>query len=451
MKKVYISLAFLAISSNTLQGMDAKISGAVETFNKIGFNNAPMNVKEGRYPTDTFGTLIARVQVDGDFLTKEQKESGQSFTGGIGFLAGGIIYDDTRRWGNVDFERNFHVKSGDSIAGTNYIITNGVLYNLYLQYQIQRPNADGTAEHIFTIKGGRYKSTAMFMSGFNQGFELDYRYKGLELWWFSSFGRGFAYSEWIYDFYARKKMNNTNYGIHVLKASYSFNSGFYISPFVYFSPDFYVAPIIEAKYDSNPGFNREGVRSVTRVIFMSSFNTPAASKQWAYQFLTGKEGHTLAILQQVDINNYYIGAGWYQNFGNGNAQIGTYGNGAIGPWDFWTNTVYNMSAVSNAVTKDAKTGYIYGGGQHGNFKWDILGRLTYSIRADEKAIPLNLYYTFNKHFRIWFKLEWQRVTTHAGFVFTTSSTLDIDASPFRIKKSITQDRSQAMIILTYGF
>ena len=315
MKKTYGSLALLALLSSA-QAFDYQAHGGVEFFTKIGFNNQGINAQSPNiYPTDTWGSVVARAQVDMDFLTDEQKASGHSLTGSFGVLGGGVIFDLTKdASGNKTYSELFKVGRGDSIVGKEYIADNFVIYNAYLDYTTK------IRDHSVEIKVGRYKSKAQFHSGFTQGFEIDYAYKNFNLWWFSSYGRAFAYSEWLYDFYTPKKHGNTYYGVHIFKPSYG-AYGFFISPWLQFSPDFYFTPILELGYDSNPGFKGSGFRSQTKIFFMSPFHTTYAQEDYRYQFIAGKGGQTLAIQQRFDVDNFNFGLGWYQNFSNANAHF----------------------------------------------------------------------------------------------------------------------------------
>ncbi len=72
---------------------------------------------------------------------------------------------------------------------------NYVIYNAYLRYNYK---------DIFQIRGGRYESPADYMSGYNQGLDMTLNLGNFKFWWFSSFGRGFAYNEWLYNFYSPK-------------------------------------------------------------------------------------------------------------------------------------------------------------------------------------------------------------------------------------------------------
>ena len=454
MKRTY-GLSILFLFAAGAEALDIKVSGGIDFFSKVGLNYQAIDVDKNLYPTDTWGSVAALIETDIDLLTPEQKSKGQSLTAGIGGIAGGVIFDagkDASK--NPTYQDLFfgNYNKGNSVVALEYITTNFVLSKLFLDYRAQKD------DHHVQVKVGRYQSAAQFMSGFTQGFEIDYRYKGFELWWFSSFGRAFSDVQWIYSFYGPKQHGNMYYGVHAFKPSYTFDSGFYISPFVYFSPDFYVAPMLEVGFDSDRNFEKngsQGFRSQTKIMVLAPFHLENAQNDYRYQFLAGKNGQTLSIKQQFDINNYYFGLGWYQNFGNANAHIGTYGNAAIGPWDFWTNTVYDFGALSNALTKDAKTGYIFLGATHGKFKWDILGRMTFSPRADERAVPLNFYYTFNDHFKIWVKFEWQSVTVHPGFIINDKTGIDQNTeAPYKdhtLKNSVTSDRSHMMVTASYRF
>ncbi|WP_104696779.1 MULTISPECIES: outer membrane family protein [unclassified Helicobacter] len=437
MKKVYSSFVLLTLLGTGAQAFEYKVSGSLQTFSKVGFNNQSIDKNANRYPTDSFMNIVGTLQTDMVFIDDENKK----LTGSVGALAGGTILDSSRHTGNSIIHG----------SGGQYVTANFVLYNAYIDYTAKKN------DHNFEVKIGRYASQAQFMSGFTQGFEAKYTYKNFDLWWFSSYGRGFANAEWIYSFYTPKSFDkNGNYGIHAFKPSYSFDSGLYISPFVYFSPDFYVAPMLELGFDSNKKFDGQGFRSTTKVFFMSPFHTSNVQNIYRYQSLSGKGGQTIAIRQQFDINNFHFGGGWYQNFGNANAHVGTYGNAAIGGWDFWTNTAYDFGALTNAITKDAKTGYIFLGAAHGKFEWETFGRMTFSPRADEQAALVSFSYSFPYNIKLWLKLEWQNVTTHAGYIVATNTTgspasiAEGRGSPV-LEKSIKEDRSHAMMLLSYSF
>ncbi len=116
-----------------------------------------------------------------------------------------------------------------------------MLYNLYLDYQYK---------DIFGIKLGRYPSKALFLSGFNQGFELFYRWKKFRIEWFSTFGRALANEQSIRDFYAPVNYKQkTNYGMHNLNLIYE-NKYIRVAPFIWFYPKNFNAPGFEITHDT---------------------------------------------------------------------------------------------------------------------------------------------------------------------------------------------------------
>ncbi|PAF44322.1 hypothetical protein BJI48_03470 [Helicobacter sp. 11S02596-1] len=410
------------MGTSLLNAFDYTVSGKAESFSKFGFNNTPIDTTKGKYPTESFVTMVGALQIDMNLLPKSI--TSQRLTGGIGGMIGGLAYDSTRnltdekgnRFGSVVYNYTGYWARYDGNApwaSTNLGMSENtrryVIYNAYLDYDYNG---------VFGIKAGRYESSADFMSGFTQGFELYAKLKDLKLWWFSSYGRAFAYDEWLYDFYAPKTYTTKdgktiNLGIHAFKATYSHN-GFSVSPFVYFSPKTYTAPMLQVGYDTNPDFDGIGFRSQTIVLGLFAMFDPRVQNIYRYGNPTGSNGQTLMIKQRFDINNYNIGGGIYKNFGNANAHVGTYGN-PVGI-DFWTASAYDLGAsISDMMGEDAFTGFLYGGGVHGNFSWGVLGRLTTSKRSDEQSLAVNVAYDFSNNISAGLKLEYFNDITKAGY------------------------------------
>ncbi|PAF52882.1 hypothetical protein BKH44_00875 [Helicobacter sp. 13S00477-4] len=399
------------------------MTGKAESFTKYGFNHTPINSTEGKYPTESFTTMVGSLQIDMNLLPKTLTE--HKLNAGIGGLIGGLAYDSTRnlidqatgqKFGSVIY--NYagywaHYDGNASWSSTNTGMAantrNYVIYNAYLDYDYNG---------VFGIKGGRYESSADFSSGYTQGFELYAKFSDLKLWWFSSYGRGFAYDEWVYDFYAPKTYTTSsgkiiNLGIHAFKATY-YHNGITAAPFIYFSPKTYTSPGIEIGYDTNPNFNGIGFRSQTTFIGLFSFFDKRVQDVYRYGNPTGKNGQTIMLKQRFDIDNYNVGGGIYINFKNANAQVGTYGN-PIGI-DFWTASAYDIgSSISDMMGEDALSGFLYAGGVHGRFLWGLLGRLTTSKRSDEQSLALNVGYDFEKNISIGLKLEYFNDITKAGY------------------------------------
>ena len=438
MKKVYSSFALLALLGTSGHAVEFQVTGSLDAFSKVGFNNQKINKAENIYPTESFMSVIGMLEVNADFFSQDQKDGGQKLTGSVGAAVGGPILDSTRL-----------LEGGSQMD--NYIGSQFVLYNAHLNYTTTKD------DHSLNVKIGRYASSAQFYSGYTQGFEATYAYKGFKAWWFSSFGRGsVGGGQWLFDFGNKPANSPTgalNHGVHAFKPSYTFENGLYVSPFVYFSPEFYVAPMLELGFDSNPAFKGEGFRSTTKVIVMAPFHNKPVQNDYRYQDKAGAGGQTLSIKQQFDVNNYNFGLGLYKNFGHANAFVGTYGNAAIGGWDFWTGSVYDLAgALSNVVTKDATTGYVFAGGEHGKLSWNTLARLTSSPRADEQAALVSVGYAFPYNLKLWVKLEWQNVTTHKGYTISNSTGINMDdTSVVKLDKDQTSDRSHAMVLLSYSF
>ncbi|WP_104687532.1 outer membrane family protein [Helicobacter acinonychis] len=445
------TLPILYIQSPLL-AFDYKFSGVAESFSKVGFNHSKLNSKEGIFPTATFVTATIKLQVDSNLLPKNIEK--HSLKIGVGGILGGLAYDSTKTlidqathqvygseiynyigrwwgflgnapWKNSRLESNAHTR--------NY-----VLYNSYLFYSYGDK---------FQLKLGRYLSNMDFMSSYTQGFEVDYKiHSKVALKWFSSFGRALAFGQWIRDWYApivteddRKEVDD---GIHAVQLDF-FSQYVQATPFFYFSPKTYEAPGLKIHIDSNQKFKGLGLRAQTlfNVIF-PIYAKDLYDVYWRNSKI-GKWASSFLIHQRFDYNEFNFGFGYYQNFGNANAKIGWYGNPL--PINIRNNSVYG-GIFSNAIAPDSLSGYVFGGGVYRGFLWGILGRYTYSTRASETALNLNLGYKWNSFFNIDVNLEYYVVSMHAGYK-TNNLT-----SPFnQAFKANTQDRSNLMVSLKFFF
>ncbi|PUD56993.1 outer membrane family protein, partial [Helicobacter pylori] len=78
-------------------GKIAKIKAGAESFSKVGFNNKPINTNKGLYPTETFMTIMAYMQVDfTELLPKSATANGHHLDGSLGGWGGAVIYDTTK-------------------------------------------------------------------------------------------------------------------------------------------------------------------------------------------------------------------------------------------------------------------------------------------------------------------------------------------------------------------
>lgn len=427
-------------------------TGWVESFSKIGFNNQSIDPNLGKYPTDSFSAMV------GSFgLKSELKSQIQTLKAGLSVTAGALVYDSSSEaypggTGSVMNEyigmwEGFDLQGKSSVKRHYYVVNNA-----YLDYELKLGAKSG-----FYLKGGRYESSAEYMSGYTQGFEVGLNLGNLKLWWFSSYGRAFAYGQWLVDFYAPRGYVDSggkfvHNGIHAFKATYSF-LGLDIIPAVYFSKGTYIAPIIEARYDTNRDFAGKGFRSQTTVHFMNPLHESRVVGGYRYGDLVGKEAQTLYIKQRFDINQYNFGLGLYKNFGNANAYIGTIGNPLS--LDLWTTTAYDLERnISDMIGKDAITPFVFVGGKHfdNRFSWNLISRYSDSRRSEEASIAGSLSYALGGGLSVGVKLEWLRDTTKAGYRVGSNPKNDgSDLSTIKSTPKRTDDRSHSFIWVRYEF
>lgn len=427
-------------------------TGWVESFSKIGFNNQSIDNNLGKYPTDSFSAMV------GSFgLKSELKSQIQTLKAGLSVTAGALVYDSSSKPypGGVGSVMNEYIgmwegfdSQGKSSVKRHYYVVN----NAYLDYELKLGAKSG-----FYLKGGRYESSAEYMSGYTQGFEVGLNLGNLKLWWFSSYGRAFAYGQWLVDFYAPRGYVDSggkfiHNGIHAFKATYSF-LGLDIIPAVYFSKGTYIAPIIEARYDTKRDFDGKGFRSQTTVHFMNPLHESRVVGNYRYGDLVGKEAQTLYIKQRFDINQYNFGLGLYKNFGNANAYIGTIGNPLS--LDLWTTTAYDLGRnISDMIGKDAITPFVFVGGKHfdNRFSWNLISRYSDSRRSEEASIAGSLSYVLGGGLSVGVKLEWLRDTTKAGYrVGSNPNNNGSDLQTIKSTPKRTDDRSHSFIWVRYEF
>lgn len=472
------AIACVGLASASAQDLFT-VKGYAGSFSKFGFNNSNIggsvnansstNSNESIYtiyPTETFTSAIG--QIDGLLDLTSKMPEGLSLNFGLGITAGGLAYDSTRY--DVDGSGN-HVNP----AGINFNYigywggydghitptgnnTKGILvHNAYAQFDSE----------FVSLIAGRYESSMDYYSGYTQGANLDFHFNYgdssanpdniIKLWFFASYGRAFAYSQWIYDYY----LNNDPTGTYAAGLDLSYGgftkngseidtgNSFLIKPFVYFTKSSYTTPGLKLQYKAKRDIGGLAFGSTTT--FNTIFPLLDSSKinTFRYGNIVNAGAFTVNLIQTFDFDNYNAGIAVYKNFGNANAYIGTYGN-PLG-LDFWANTVYELgSAISNLISADALSPYVFGGGSYslasGEFNWNVLGRLTFSPRANEQSVALSLNHTFKNRIGINLKLEYQTVTTHAGYA------VGYNGPKLASKTSNdTQDRSHAFFNIEYSF
>ncbi|WP_304210985.1 outer membrane family protein, partial [Helicobacter canis] len=218
---------------SSASAFDIKYNGWLEMFGKGGFNNQPIDKDKGIYPTDSFLNVVGSIGFDGNLLPKTLEN--QKLNYGFNFTGGSMILDSTSKSFPLgpDSLNNEYVGNWYGYDQTPGISRGRRLYvinNAYLDYT----GDFNDGKFFFQFKGGRYLSGAEYMSGYTQGFEFTTKFKfsdsqALKLWWYSSYGRAFAFGQWLIDFYSPQGYmtgpNGTgqfaNYGIHAFKAIYS--------------------------------------------------------------------------------------------------------------------------------------------------------------------------------------------------------------------------------------
>lgn len=419
-------LAISTIVAGVLSGasaFDIKYNGWLEVFGKGGFNNQTIDEDKGIYPTDSFLNVIANLGFDGNLLANDLES--QSLKYGFNVTGGSMILDSTSKDYPLgpDSVNNEYVgfwagyNGNKSRSNRLYVINNAYLDYNYGDFD--------TSVLSFQFKGGRYLSSAEYMSGYTQGFEAAMKIKlsnsqSLKFWWYSSYGRAFAFGQWLMDFYSPQGYSTSagqfaNYGIHAFKVIYSLG-GLDITPYIYFSPGTYTAPAFRVEYDTNKSFDGAGFRSRTFANILLPIYDDRLVGSYRWGSTMNKYTQSLLVQQQLDCNNYNFGLGLYKNFGHANARIGTTGN----PWmiDFWIASSYDIGrSVSDMVGKDALTPYLFFGGTHFANKlwWQLLGRWTDAQRSQEHSVALNLAYQIDDRLSIGGKIEYFSDTTKTGY------------------------------------
>lgn len=468
------------------------LTGNVGSFTKAGFTGGKIDTAKKYYPTESFTSMFGELTGKFDINNVYENEIFSKFEAGLGVAAAGLAMDSTKNDGGT--RNNSGLSSGSGI-NTNYIGYYGgykgngddgykdahliMIHNAYVDMQTNALQT-GNLESYFDLKLGRYESGMDYFSGFTQGWNFDWHFKygdteanpdnEVKLWWFSSFGRAFAYSQWFYDYYAVKVVNGASVGVHALGADVTYGgiddgsqSGFaygdkiFVRPFLYFVPGLYEAPGLKAVYEYQFG-NGMGVK-VTAQGFVLHVHKPFVtsdknSSLARYNEVVDEWSQNLNLIAEGNIYNYNVRLGYYENFGSANSHFGTYGN-PLG-LDFWTASVYDIGAsISDIINRNARSGYISGGGhydlKYGTLSWDLLGRITRSPRSNEESIALYVNHAFKNGLAIGLKLEWYRDTTNATYSIGSEIVKNGSNNSHALAAARTDDRSHAFFTVDYSF
>ncbi|CCM73296.1 Outer membrane protein [Helicobacter heilmannii ASB1.4] len=518
-----------------LDAITYEVHGDLINFSKVGFNNSPINPIKGLYPTGTFVELTGKlestvhlgkgwsVSLGGalggmpydntryDTYAKiPASEIPQAWKNGCGANYNGpdsangfcVPFWDpgkTPAYGSYQWAMD-HGGVADP-RGIGYMFMgewNGLFPNYYpasaytpgqsRRYEIYKANVQYKSDKIWII-AGRYDTTQVkdidwfyqLTQGFYGMFKLTNK---LTFQVFSSWGRGIADGQWMFPIYREKP-----WGEHKVGFIYQVNKHFSIHPHVWFAPEVFTAPEIKMYYDTNPEFSGRGFRSQTTFYGMYVYQwnnamygryAPARYNTWdpfldggKWRGLQGPGGATILIKERLDFNNYNVGFGIYDNIGNPNPNIGTYGNPvAIDGVEQWTGGIYSLgfASINNITDADAFTVYAKTGAVYGKFDWELAERYTTAPRADGQALALYLDYQFGKHIKAGIKLEWFFQVIRAGYnpgvgflsymgqplslntgVFSAAGFAQGPQNTGGIAHTVWQDRSHLMTHISYSF
>ncbi|TLD96921.1 outer membrane family protein [Helicobacter jaachi] len=446
MRKILCFLFMVGCAS----GFEYKVSGLAESFTKAGFNNQRLvqGSDNDRAPTESFSTIFAQLNFDAQIF------SGLNF--GLGGSVGGLALDSTNNAQGKEYALTQGLNRTvvqDAFFGASFErnkAQNYVLHNAFLEH---------SSEHFY-LKLGRYESGKVgeWFDGHTQGAEGYAKFGAFKLWAFFSNRRALLHSRLFYDWWQLNGEHENGKTRNLYAAGFDTeSSGFKLSLFSYYADSKVVAPGFSLSFDTNPSFSMQGFRSITKIhalfpiaqsSFVGSNDTFGADvtttiydgyRNWGY---VKKSTQTLHIAQKFAFDNMNFGLGYYQNFGNANALIGTFGSPlelAILP----SNAYDYGRGMSDMVGANALTGYGYFGSVHGGFDWSLLARATKSDRSDEQSVALNMNYQIRSDIKISAKLEWLNDITKAGY------------SPYiganKLAKKRADDKSHAFFVISHTF
>lgn len=397
---------------------DYSVVGNLISSTRIGFSN-PYKVDKttGIYPNNSFWSLATQLGIQGRFY--------KNFGFGLKGVVGGVALDSTRIGAKI-FPSNSTDNNSDVGEFTKVLMPAwGEIINAYLSYE----------NETFGIKIGRYdfKNTDWF-SGHNEGLGFYVNIPTIKFWGLYSYARSSSNAEWLNHFDPRNASLN-KFGIFAFGLDGIFQNLFY-RPYIYYQPGSYLAGGIKLIYETN--FSNDWT-SKTTLLTLSTSNAKRgrnlpSSQDWGFDGYfnlsniniynplgyggrkRGYGGTTLFIRQDFFIKKYNFGGAVYKNFGNPNDLIGSYGDPT--GINTWVYTAYDLSTWSDFFGKDAFNAFIFGGGKHDKFSWDILARITFSPRSNEQSLALILSYDLRKNININLRLEYMNDETKKGYLLS---------------------------------
>ncbi|WP_411675969.1 outer membrane family protein [Helicobacter felis] len=454
----FISLGFLCAFLGHAAAFDLSLTGKLSSFTQIGFNNKKYQPSKFIYPTGSYTSLLAELNVSMDIYKGLRAE--------VGAMMAGLPYDSTSHQGN-------NIQPGQAGGPGDYYEHSGGIFWEYIGWyaghsgqDVQKPryamvhNAYLSYDYkgIFGIKGGRYElSDYDWFTSFSQGVEAYAKYKDTKFRILYSDARASASSDWFWPY---GRYYTSGQPLMIAEVAYKKNH-WKVNPYFYAIFNRMYAPGINVTYDTNPNFRDKGFRWVGTFVGLFPFFPPSGRGYDMILFgqeKMGKAAQTLMFRSRFYYNKWQFGGSIYKNIGNANGDIGIYGD-PLG-YNMWTNTIYDAE-INNIVGADALNGFLYFGSHYRGFHWKVLGRLTTSPRADEQSVALFLSYflsRYNLEFDL--KLEYYNNITKKGYCFgfgfvgtnqCGSWDPQINNWAPRLPRNIDSNRSHLMFTLTYGF
>ncbi|WP_265101288.1 outer membrane family protein [Helicobacter cetorum] len=434
-----MSLSLSLLTPKMLQAFDYQFSGFVTQASNIGFNQHKINRAKGIYPTPQYATISGYLGTNFHLIKNDK----HILKGAVGGMIGSIFYDGTKKFedGSVAYDlfgfyegflgEKDNVLETDTLEIENFKknqnVHNYVLSDAFLEYRYK---------NLFGFKAGRYQSSALFKSAWTQGFEAFIQHKDFRLWWFSSFGRAFAYGAFLMDWYAARKTYSKGYvknsqggytpkghkttlGVHALQATYKWRSLF-IEGFFYFSPQTFNAPGFKLEYNTSPNFSAVGFRSKTTLIALFPIYYPwmlveeNGTPVYENDTKATQNGQTLSIQQRFDYNQFYTSLTLYKVFQNANTWIGKMGN----PTEVLLggNSIYagywGTGIKANAITIALAVGGIH---LNKKFSWNFIAQYSSAPVSYEARAVLSLFYTITPYLKASVELIYYGIHTNKGY------------------------------------
>ncbi len=441
----WLVFVLLVLVIDRALAFDMSISGKLSSYTKYGFNNRKYDPSKFIYPTGSYTSLLAEMNISMDIYKGLHAE--------LGGMLSALPYDSTAYQGNNippgqpggpgDFYQHdggifweyigwYAGHSGLHVQKPRYAMVN----NAYISYDYKG---------IFGIKGGRYElSDYDWFTSFSQGVEGYAKYKDMKLRVLYSDARASASSDWFWPF---GRYYTSGKPLMIADFKYQ-HKGWKINPYFYSIFGRMNAPGINITYDTNPNFRNKGFRWVGTFVGLFPFFPPSGRGYDMILFqqeTMGKVGQTLFFRSRFYYNKWIFGGSIYKNIGNANGDIGIYGD-PLG-YNIWTNSIYDAE-INNIVGKDALNGFLYFGSRFHGITWKVLGRLTTSPRANEQSVALFLGYFLSRYnLKFDLKLEYYNNITKKGYCIGYCNSWGTVPLP----RNVDSDRSHLMFTITYGF